>query len=375
MTSQCPIRSEPRPLSTIARVRLGEYLAQVANTYNRFDGLSTPTQVMLKEAHHHLKEHVPPGLEIKGSGGKGVATHTPWIGFFNPDETDTPQRGIYVVFLFSADLEELVLTLNQGMEYLRKELGDKPARDRLSCDAGAIRTELERIGAVADRWDKDMDLRSRGTRQLAYVAGNIASVTYEVGDLPEEERLAADLDEILMIYERAIDVKQNLLLEAPGIISTPSSRKVSGRSAADPLAGFKPKSASDYTASLAGRVLTKSRRHERVVVEFSEHCKAQGFDTTTPHPCDLVVHTGKSVYLVEVKIVYRGNVTTAVRDAVGQLLAYSYFLFPDEKPKLVAVFSEAIGSGYEIFLKGLGISAVWWENDKWTSSSISDLVI
>ena len=329
---------------------------------------------MLKESPRLLAEHAPPGIEVKGGGGKGVATLTPWTGFFDPDETDTPQRGIYVVFVFSEDLKQLVLTLNQGMEYLRKELGDKAARERLSGDARAIRTKLEQTGAITSRWSTDMDLKSRGARQLAYVAGNIACLTYDTGNLPKEEQLDADLAEVLEMYERAVGIKQNLLLEAPGTIATPSSRQVSRRNAADPLAGFKPKSASDYSAILKARELKKSRRHEKVVVEFSQHCKTQGFDTTTPHPCDLVVHTGQSVYLVEVKIVYGGNVTNAVRDAVGQLLAYSYFLFPDEKPNLVAVFNEAVGSGYELFLKEHGITAIWWDDDSWKSSQPFELV-
>ena len=143
------------------------------------------------------------------------------------------------------------------MEYLRKELGDKAARDRLGGDAGAIRAELERTGEVSNRWAKDMDLKSRGARQLNYVAGNIACVTYDSENLPEEEELVNDLGEVLEMYERAVHIKQNLLLEAPGTIATPSSRQVSRRNAAD-LAGFKPKSSSDYTAKLKGRELTSA---------------------------------------------------------------------------------------------------------------------
>ena len=61
-------------------------MSQVAANYSRFDGLNTPTQTMLKESDRLLAEHIPPGIEVKGSGGKGVATYTPWIGFFNPDD-------------------------------------------------------------------------------------------------------------------------------------------------------------------------------------------------------------------------------------------------------------------------------------------------
>jgi hypothetical protein len=72
-----------------------------------------------------------------------MATYTPWVGFFNPDETDSPQRGVYVVYLFTQDMERLALSLNQGMEYLRKDLGDKAARESLAADANITRDALD----------------------------------------------------------------------------------------------------------------------------------------------------------------------------------------------------------------------------------------
>jgi hypothetical protein len=349
-------------------VDLREYFLEIGNKYDRLAGLDTPTQTMLTTAQFHLAEHAPPGVKIVGSGGKGMATYTPWVGFFNPDETDTPQRGIYVVYLFSEDLQHLVLTLNQGMEYLRSDLGDKAARQSLAADAEAIRSALDEAGQVDPRWSREMDLRSKGARQKAYNAGDIASITYEMRSMPAEEQLRTDLTEVLAIYEEAIRVKRTLLLEKPGIISTPSAPQTKGVDAANPLAGFKPKSANDYRAALSGREITKSRRHEQIVVDFSTHCTSLGFKTTSPHPCDLVVHTQDLVHLVEVKVVYGHNVTNAVRDSVGQLFAYSYFLFPTSKPELIAVFSEPIGAAYEEFLLELGITPIWWESGTWLSA-------
>jgi hypothetical protein len=355
---------------------LSEFFLNVGANYDRLDGLNTPTQSLLSSAQSLLVEHAPPGIRIIGSGGKGMATYTPWVGFFNRDETDSPQRGMYVVYLFTEDLERLVLSLNQGMEYLRRDLGDKAARLRLAADAEAIRMALDQIGAVDPRWSRGMDLRSKGPRQLAYTSGDIASVTYDTGSLPPESQLRDDLAEMLRIYEDAIHVKQALLLEHPGAISTPSATQTTGtgKNAANPLAGFKPKSAEDYRATLLGREITKTRRHEQVVSDFSAHCVRQGFTTTTPHPCDLVVHNSIGVHLVEVKVVYGQNVTNAVRDVVGQLLAYSYFLFPAGKPLMAGVFSEPIGVAYEQFLLDLGITSIWWEDGSWRSSTPHSLV-
>jgi hypothetical protein len=75
---------------------LTDFLLEIATTYDRSAGVSTPTQRLLSQAESELGEHVHGGIRIKGSGGQSTATLTPWIGFFDPDETTTPQKGVYV---------------------------------------------------------------------------------------------------------------------------------------------------------------------------------------------------------------------------------------------------------------------------------------
>jgi hypothetical protein len=112
-------------------MNLTEFFLEIGAAYDRHDGLRTPTQELLKNASQLLTEHAPGGIAIQGSGGKGVATYTPWVGFFDPDETNSPQRGIYIVYLIAEDMESITLSLNQGMERLRAELGDAKARSDL----------------------------------------------------------------------------------------------------------------------------------------------------------------------------------------------------------------------------------------------------
>src|SRR5918996_2093543 len=118
---------------------LADLLLDVAYNYARGDGLNTSTQQLLKDAAEHVGEHVPAGILIKGSGGKGAATFTPWIGFFDPDETVSPENGVYVVYLFAEDLASVALTLNQGITRLANEFGAAAARRRLALDAEKIR--------------------------------------------------------------------------------------------------------------------------------------------------------------------------------------------------------------------------------------------
>jgi hypothetical protein len=147
---------------------LADFLLDVAYHYSRAEDMASPTQQLLKSADVHLAEHVPAGIVIKGSGGKGTPTFTPWVGFFDPDETETPENGIYVVLLFAEDLASVTLTLNQGITRLTNEVGPGPARQRLAEDAARIREHMPPTELAG--LDSTFDLGSSGFRQMAYQA-------------------------------------------------------------------------------------------------------------------------------------------------------------------------------------------------------------
>src|SRR5437868_13045688 len=110
---------------------ISEFLTSVGIGYDRSAGMAAPVQGFLKRAAQELRWHVPGGIVVGASGGKGYATFTPWIGFFDPDETSSPEHGVYVVYLFAEDLRTVTLTLMQGITRLTRELGRGPARLRL----------------------------------------------------------------------------------------------------------------------------------------------------------------------------------------------------------------------------------------------------
>ena len=186
--------------------------------------------------------------------------------------------------------------------------------------------------------------------------------------LPSNEVLVEHLTEFLEHYAVATETKKSLLLSNPGSIGSPSPAP--GNPGQNPLEGFRPKNASDYVSVLVGQVLIKTRRHEKLVKEFAEYAIAQGFAASTPHPQDLVLKKGTATILIEAKVVYKSNPTDAVRAAVGQLFAYSHFLYGVEKPALIALFSEPVGIGYVDFLLTLGIDSIWWENGAWAGQAL-----
>lgn len=73
---------------------------------------------------------------------------------------------------------------------------------------------------------------------------------------------------------------------------------------------------------------------------------------------------------MEAKVVYQGNATTAVRGALGQLLAYRHFLYQGlPQPRLLALFAEDVGEAYTAFLEEVGVASVWKAGRDWRGSS------
>lgn len=317
---------------------------------------------LLARASDELLPLLPAGLRVEGSGGKGVATFTPWIGVFDPDETETPQEGIYLVYIFAEQLDRVVLTLNQGVTKLRQRFPDAEARRRLRADADAVRAGLgDSAAGTAD----SVSFGTSRALQRAYEAGTIAAIEYRRDDLNDESRVVADLIRFVKLYQDAIVVKRALLQSEPGTVSSSSVERTSAGS--DPLRHFAPKDDHEYVVHLVGQSLVKSRRHETLVRDYGSLAVGHGFSAATNvHPRDLTLVKAAAEWLIEAKVVYSGNATNAVRETIGQLLQYRHFLYPaDSNVRMVALFTEPVGDAYVALLNSIGIQAVWKSPNGW----------
>ena len=158
---------------------------------------------------------------------------------------------------------------------------------------------------------------------------------------------------------------------APEVSGRPLVLSVSESLPLAPGELFAPKDSSDYVASLTGRVIVKSRSHERLVRDFGEWGQAHGLQPSTPHPRDLVLKSPDREWLIEAKVVYDGNAADAARAAIGQLMDYRHFLYTLPglpAPALLALFSEPIGDQYAGLLASLSIAPVWRAGDNWGGS-------
>jgi len=92
-------------------------------------------------------------------------------------------------------------------------------------------------------------------------------------------------------------------------------------------AEFKPKSADEYVAQIRGGVQRRCEATRDSCALLVSILQSKGAKVSTPHPIDLLM-TSPATVLFEAKVVRGGNAVQAVREAVGQLLEYRYFLGP-----------------------------------------------
>lgn len=131
-------------------------------------------------------------LDVKASCGAGGWTRYPWIAIFNPKITTTIQEGIYIVYLFSEDMQRLYLTLNQGCTNLKNKLGNKKARDEMQRAREHFRNEFN---STIFKSDNDLTVGNRD-----YEEGCIYYKEYSLNDFPSEDIILNDLSEIIKIY-------------------------------------------------------------------------------------------------------------------------------------------------------------------------------
>jgi len=137
-------------------------------------------------------------LIFKASPGMGNWADVPWIAIMDPEVTTTVQTGYDVVYLFSADMKHVFLSLNQGVTFLKDELGQSKSMDELMRRAAFIR---DRLGEYKEHFVfKPISLKSDTQLAKLYEAGHAFGITYDLKNIPEEAQLQSDLKKITEHY-------------------------------------------------------------------------------------------------------------------------------------------------------------------------------
>jgi 5-methylcytosine-specific restriction enzyme B len=153
-----------------------------------------------------------PHLRAVSSAGKGRWAHVPWVSLLDERETTTAQGGVYVAFLFVADMSGVYLTLNQGYAEPEKQLGSKRARLALTRRGEAIRRRLSDLARQGFALDGGLDLHKD---RAAYAASVIAHRLYTRDAIPDDAELCAALRALLRAYDAYLEAPLALDPEAP----------------------------------------------------------------------------------------------------------------------------------------------------------------
>lgn len=338
--------------------------------YDAQQGASQPAQAHLAAVRKSMYGYIPPlGYTVRVSGSAQNLPLVPWVAVLDRDVTRTAQAGLYVVYLYSASMERVYLSMNQGATAHRQHAAstvrpkgvtiDAASIAELQAESAAIRGEL--AGSLIVGLVETINLGSAGFLPRAYEAGSIVAREYNLASLPSEEELRGDLDRFLLLYQASVSARAGLTAVDPATFYAPTlpAGRTSGVSSDDDEL-FKPKSSSDYVAAIAAHIQVRTRKHEAVVKAYGEHAKGLGWTPNTKvHPRDLVLRRSSVDILCEVKVV-KANAQFAVREALGQLFTYRHFLYAEGSPvKLVAVFSDEVGQAFVDLLEQLGVGSVW----------------
>lgn len=142
-------------------------------------------------------------LMVNISVGQGNWSAVPWIALLNTTITRSTQEGVYVVFLFSADLKRVFLTLNQGTTNLVRDFGQREAQKRMLDVAAKVRPLAQQLLDSEYRLDNDIHLGAEAWLAKNYEIGTIAHVAFEVGELPDDQRIDKLLQAALDAYDRS----------------------------------------------------------------------------------------------------------------------------------------------------------------------------
>lgn len=136
---------------------------------------------------------------IKASVGQSVWADVPWIVFMDALVTNSILRGYYVGYLYSADMNRVYLTMAQGVTGVKEEFGMEWI-SVLHQRAALIRS---RVPAYKDIFSKErIDLAGRTSLAKSYEETPAFSKMYSTTDMPSEDQLLEELNNMLDLYSQ-----------------------------------------------------------------------------------------------------------------------------------------------------------------------------
>ncbi len=150
-------------------------------------------------------------LKSGSSGDAGRITRGPWAATYDTRITAKPTEGYYLVYLFAVDMSSVTLELGFGTTQFTKFYGDnKTTRHKIRTAAQLMQSETALIlkqvckpEFIENLSTKPSDLRTSQSDklQLGYEQASIYSKSYNIEDLPTDQTLFEDYQQMIMLYQ------------------------------------------------------------------------------------------------------------------------------------------------------------------------------
>ncbi len=197
-------------LSNYERARGEEPFGKRSSLWSEFEGIAAGLRSSPEVARYK-------NIAIKWSAGQGRWATVPWIAALDSRETSKTSEGVYVIYLFRADLSGVYLTLNQGTSWLMAGNGGRgnaQLRDR----AAQLRARSGPLKAAGFEVSEGIDLKSDVPLIRGYQDSTVAYKFYSRNHVPSDDALVGDLAEVLAVYETLVPSRR--ILGLPGESST-----------------------------------------------------------------------------------------------------------------------------------------------------------
>ena len=357
--------------------------------YDHAKDSQQPAQLALVQARRELFKFIPPGYHIRKSGAAVNLPIIPWISILNPELTTTTQSGLYIVYLFSADMKKLYLSMNQGYTrhaQVAEKAGYKGKQKHeracltLRTEAADLLEGLENYELKPDRNIHNILLSSKVELALGYEAGHIVGFEYKLAAMPSEETLQNDLNLMFTIYDATREINDALrVLGEEERITVSQDPKIAAKTIKKIEAAtgfFEPRSTSEYIAYFTKMTYTVSPLHEALINDFAKFAEGKSFKPINKkigaRDLVLVDQLGNEI-LVEAKTVGQSQ-EIVVRQAIGQLFAYRYVYYLGEQIPLIALFNRPIAKLWQGLLESLNIDFIFSQEGQWVGTGLRHLV-
>ncbi|MFD0589734.1 MrcB family domain-containing protein [Paenibacillus sp. GCM10027627] len=186
-----------------APISLKQSITQIMNSY-----VNAKTQVFTNHSLGALlRQTLPTNIKrlsfidekykVQGSIGQGNWANIPWLAILDKRITETTQYGEYVVYLFAEDMNSVYLTLAQGVTLPLRDRGRKEGYQYLE---QKVREMRELLPLEYMQKDDNIHLTSSGLGR-DYQVSTVAYIRYERDNIPEENQLISDLENMVSNYK------------------------------------------------------------------------------------------------------------------------------------------------------------------------------